>query len=144
MSAAEAAVLSKLPDLLATAGDPDEDPAAARLTPNAYRDDPARAAEFSRLTGSDLDDLRLADRSRFVASLEPGTVRLALDDAEAWLRVIGEARLLLAARAGIEEDGWLYDEYGDDPRMALLYYLSGVQDALIGALMGQASLLEGP
>ncbi len=143
ISAAEAAVLARLPELLATAGDPDDDPGAARLSPHAYPDDPEADAEFARLAGADLARARTADRSRFATSVRPGKVRLTPDEAEAWLRVLAETRLLLAARAGIEEDGWTYEELGDDPRMTLLHYLSAVQDGLIGALMGDLRLPAG-
>ena len=41
---------------------------------------------------------------RFEETIEDD--RLDLDDAECWMRAIGEARLKVAARLGIEEDGW--------------------------------------
>ena len=47
------------------------------------------------------------------------------------MRVIGEARLVLAARLGITEDGWEDDA---DPEMALLGYLGYLQDGLVGVL----------
>ena len=51
------------------------------------------------------------------------------------MRVVGEARIILAARLGIVEDGWEQDvESSRDPEMALLGYLGYLQDALVGVL----------
>jgi hypothetical protein len=57
------------------------------------------------------------------------------DDAQMWLRVLGDARLTLAARMGIDEEGWEDDRSLTDSRDgAMLRYLSYLQDALIQVL----------
>jgi hypothetical protein len=113
--------------------DPDE-PAAARLNYRVHPDDPGADARFRDLTEADLRAARSADRDRFTESMQRGI--LSIEDAEAWLRVIGEARLVLAARLGIEEDGWEQDPAeGQSAEMLLLRMLGAVQDELVGVLL---------
>ena len=59
---------------------------------------------------------------------------MVLEDLEAFMRVVGEARLVLAARLGIEDDGWELEARPDDPEMALLGLLGWVQDSAVGFL----------
>ncbi len=134
LSTADVGVLRRLPELLDTLGDPVDDPAAARLAPGAYPDDPDADAEFRRLAAAELSRGRAADRHELLASLEAGAVDLDAELAAAWLRVINETRLLLAARLGIEDDGWTYRRIGRSSRAALLYYLSWAQESLLAAL----------
>ena len=51
------------------------------------------------------------------------------------MRVIGEARLVLASRMGITDDGWEAElERGNDPELALLGWLGYLQDAAVETL----------
>ncbi len=134
LSTTDVGVLGRVPELLDTLGDPADDPAAARLAPGAYPGDPEADAEFRRLADAELTRGRAADRAAFLASLEAGVVDLDAEQAAAWLRVVNETRLLLAARLGIEDDGWTYRRIGRSPRAALLYYLSWAQESLLAAL----------
>jgi hypothetical protein len=60
---------------------------------------------------------------------------LELEEAEAWMRVIGEVRLVLAGRLGIVTDGWEEDaDPEQSPEMALLGYLGFLQDRLVSVL----------
>lgn len=127
---AEREFLGALPALLATAGE-EGDPAAERLNPRAYVNDAQAEAEFRELIGSALEDARQADRDEFARSAE--SAELTLEQAEAWLRIIGEARLVIGARLGIIEDGW---EGGNDPAYGPLHFLGRLQDELAGALSG--------
>lgn len=128
LSAGEIAVLEDLPELIARDGD-----AGGRLSYTAHPDDAEAESRYRDLIGDDLDRLRSADRSTFVAGLEGREI--TLEEAEAWMRVVGEARIALAARLGIVEDGWEQDaESSRDPEMALLGYLGYLQDALVGVL----------
>lgn len=136
LAATDVAVLSRLPELLDTLGEPDADPAAARLAPGAYPDDSDADAEFRRFADTELRRGRDDDRRAFLKSLAPGSVRLDADDAARWLRVINETRLLLGARLGIEDDGWTYGGLRESPRAALLHYLSWAQEGLLEALDG--------
>ena len=126
--------LGALPGLLETAGD-EGDPAAERLHPRAYVNDAQAEAEFRELIGSALEDARQADRDEFVRSAE--SAELTLEQAEAWLRIIGEARLVIGARLGLTEDGW---ESGNDPAYGPLHFLGYLQEQLTGALSGTLEL----
>lgn len=112
------------------------DPAAQRLSVPVYLDDPEADAEFWRWMGSELEQSRLADRSAFEALLDDaarGTVA-SRAEAEAFLRVLVEARLVLAARLGVEvEDD--YDRLTPE-RAAVLGALAELQVLLIDALSG--------
>jgi hypothetical protein len=129
----ERAILESIPGQLDLIGEDDDDPAAARLDPDAIRDDPDAAARFRQLTGDDLSRARKADRS--TVSRRAGANTLTIDEAESWMRVIGEARLAIAARIGIEDESWETDRALAESREGLtLQYLSYLQDALVQAL----------
>lgn len=115
-------------------GDPG-DPAARRLTYDAHPDDPEMSEAFDDLVEGELDRARRDDRESFSATLDAD--RLDAGQADCWLRVLGEARLVLGARLDIEEDGWSDDQGETDvPEMILLRFLSAVQDELVVALLG--------
>ncbi len=122
------AVLAALPDLLAGSDD-----AGGRLSYRVHPDDAAAEERYRELVGDSLDDLRREDRLALSRSFEDAAIDLA--EAEAWMRVIGEARLVLAARLGIEHDGWEEEaDPGQSPEMALLGYLGYLQDGLVNVL----------
>jgi len=86
------------------------DPALERLSPVAYPDDAAAAAEFRRSTREDGFDQRLADALEVRTGLEsfevergePATVlEIGTDVLDAWLRTLSGIRLVLASRLGI-------------------------------------------
>ena len=129
----ERAFLPTLLVLLETVVPDRGDPAAERLDPPAYEADPEAEREYRRLMAGELEDARAADRQRFAASVE--TDQLDREDAESWLRVLGDARLTLAARKGItrDDDHW-EDRVGDDPELGMLAYLGFLQGSLVDAL----------
>lgn len=131
----EADVLGTVLELLDSVGEVEGDPAADRLNPAVYPDDPQATDEFVRLMEEEATQARRADRSAFELTLEQATAGVTLSDGEAgaWLRVIGEARLTLAARLGIEEDGW-EATLEDDPGIAFLHYLGWLQASLVEQL----------
>ena len=106
--------------------------AGGRLDYLSHPDDAAAEERFRGLVKDDLDRLREEDRALFqqVCSGEPTTAEAI----EGFMRVVGEARIILAARLGIEEDGWEFDARPDDPEMALLGWLGYLQDAAVGVL----------
>ena len=128
VGADEDGVLRSVPTLLRSGDD-----AGGRLDYTPHPDDPAADAEYRELIGDDLTHLRREDRDsfdEFVAG-EPGSP----ESLEAFMRVIGEARLVLANRLGIEDDGWEAEaELGSDPELALLGWLGYLQDAAVGVL----------
>jgi hypothetical protein len=90
---------------IGTAMRPPEDPALARLLPDAHRDDPEAAAEFRRYTESGLRGRKRDGLGLALATLDRG-VLLRLDDAEAraWLVALTDVRLVLAERMGLRTD----------------------------------------
>ena len=81
---------------------------------------------------------RAADRSAFALTVEqaPRGVTLSPGESEAWLRVLGDTRLVLASRLGITDDGWEDQLADDDPSVALLHYLGWLQQSLAETLEG--------
>ncbi len=49
------------------------------------------------------------------------------------MRVIGDARLAIAARIGIEDDRW-ESQQPTDPQLLMVHYLTHLQGGLIEAL----------
>lgn len=135
----ESNVLQAIPELLASVDLGSGDPAADRLDQSPYPEEPEAAAEFRRLMAEEMTQSRSADRSAFSVTVEqaPRGVTLSSGEAEAWLRVLGEARLVLAARLGISADGWEDDLPEQDPPIALLHYLGFLQGSLAETLEDQ-------
>jgi hypothetical protein len=122
----EVAFLGDILGVLGRLGHPDEDPGAARLDPPAYLEDPEADAEWRRFAGSELSSARRADRSAFemvieaVESSEGNEVVISTAEAEAVMRVVNEARLVLAARWGIDSPE-AYDDIRPEASDALSF-----------------------
>ena len=122
-----------------------DDPALARLLPDAYRDDAELSAEFRRYTEADLRERKATNAQVALRTLDeveaPGGGKLKLDaeQAAAWLGALNDLRLTLGTRLEVSEDAdadlaMLPD---DDPRQALysLYmWLGLLQETLVRAL----------
>ena len=82
----------------------------------------------------ELGQSRAADRSAFALILEAATAGTvaSIAEAEAFLRVLNEARLALGARLGVEVEAD-YANLPEDDRSAL-DYLAGMQGLLLVAL----------
>ena len=126
----EVELLTLVPALLDSVGGFEADPAAERMDLRAYPLDPQADAEFRRLSDSDLKHGRLADQSAFSLTVDAGVdgVVLSIPEAEAWLRVLAEARLVQWARATAVEDVM------SEPDLALFEYLSWLQGSLVEIL----------
>lgn len=129
--------------------DPLEDPAIARLVPDAYDDDHDAADEFRRFTQADLLDRRRDDADRVLVSLERGggrlrpgdidradaetplVIELDADTIAAWLRTLTSVRLVMATRLGILDHDDLDD---DDPRRGVYDWLGFRLEGLLQAL----------
>ena len=126
----ELAVLRSVPAILKAGGDAD-----GRLAYRAHADDEGAEARYQELVAGSLEGLRRVDRAAFDRVVEGESV--PAEDVESFMRVVGEARIVLATRLGITDDGW--EEEADptsDPEVAMLGWLGYLQDAAIRALSG--------
>jgi hypothetical protein len=121
---------------------PPQDPALARLFPDAYEDS-AEAAEFRRFTENDLRSRKRDDALAMVRVLDSGgpVLELTPDDARHWLGGLNDLRLTLGTRLEVTEDenAEIYRLSDDDPRKPLVMaylWLGGLQESLVGALGG--------
>lgn len=119
-----------------------EDPALARLFPDAYRDDEKAAAEFRRYTEG---ELRSGKRGRARCALESlpeekgGRFDLNEEQAQCWLGALNDLRLILGSRFGLADDGQEpgADLAPGDPLRAYVpayHYLGYLQETLLEAL----------
>lgn len=127
--------LADIPPALAAISAQDADPAAQRLHVPVYLDDPEANEEYWRWMGSELEQSRAADRSAFALVLEScvsGPVVMSRAETEAFLRVLVEARLAVAARLGVEVE----EDYEDlaEGDAGVLEVLGGLQLELLEAL----------
>jgi hypothetical protein len=116
----------------------DEDPAVARLLPDAYGDDADASSDFRRLTERSLAGRKVANAGVVIDTLQRASGEVTLDESEAqsWLRALSDIRLTIAARLGIEKDGDEGDT-GSETAQTLhdLYdWLAFVTESLIDAL----------
>jgi hypothetical protein len=120
---------------------PSDDPAVARLLPNAYPDDEHASREFRNLTESSLVARNVANARQLIESLEGGVVNLAPADQQAWLRSINDIRLIVASRLGVEREGdeWRADTDRDILMIDLYQWLSQVQASLLETMEAQSA-----
>jgi hypothetical protein len=117
-----------------------EDPALARLLPDAYPEDVEATGEFRRFTESDVLNFKRGNLNTMLATLGDGSapIRLDQDQVRGWMYAINDMRLTIGTRLELEEG------YGEemaalppeDPRLPLYYlyeWLSALQDGLISA-----------
>lgn len=132
----EVAILTRVATLVRGAGVDKDDPARARLHPSLYPDDDTASREFDRLAAKERVEARSADREVYAATLgraSRGPIRLSPLEAASWVRVLGEARIVLAARKGLFETG-LPTSRPSDPEVALVLLLGHLQEELVGEL----------
>jgi hypothetical protein len=82
-----------------------DDPVLRRLLPDAFPDDAEASAEFASATRERLAEGKAEGARQLAADLEHapnGVVRLGPDEAVVWLKALGDVRLALAERVGIE------------------------------------------
>jgi hypothetical protein len=132
----ERRVLRGLPDQLRAVID-GNDPAAFRLFPPAYADDPEANAEYDRLVRDDL----LAERLDAVRVVEETVEadRLTEEQLGAWLSVLNDARLVLGTRLQVTEETYERTVPRTDPRapaLAMYFYLGWLEEQLVEALAG--------
>ena len=135
---------SLLPQLLAVVnGEEGVEHLRDRLFPAAY-DDPERENEFRRLVGDDLVDQRRAALDNVVTSLDAGRTRgrswvvdLDADQAQSWLAVLHDLRLVLAQVVGIRtESDWNTEPETAEPAKIVLWHVGALQEELLDLLLG--------
>lgn len=130
------AVLQTIPGFLASVDAAADDPAHDRLYPTAYADD-AEDHDFRRLAHGEIQKAREADRAllaEVLKRLEADRATLTTEEAEAFARSVGAARLAIAARHDMFDADDLSD-LPDSPHHAIVAYLGVVQDQLVQALL---------
>ena len=122
-----------------------DDPALRRLLPDAYRDDDEAAADFRRYTENTLRGAKRADATvvrQGLASIASLGERILDDEqADAWLRFLTDARLVIASRLGIEtaDDVEAFEHLpADDPRL-MVYGIYEWLLILLGELLAAVS-----
>jgi hypothetical protein len=112
------------------------DPALRRLFPSAYAD-PELEREYENLTRRQL----ASGRERALEVLQSTVDRPSLspDEADAWLRALNDARLVLGTELDVREDlDWAAVD-PEDPRSlehAIYGYLTWIQEQLVEAAGG--------
>ena len=131
---------------------PPEDPALARLFPDAYGEgDDAEeySAEFRRFTENDLRTRKREDALALIRSIDSADVdrkarpvlRLGAEDCKHWLGALNDLRLTLGTRLEVSDDpdeaDALYALPDEDPRKPLTMaylWLGHLQESLIAAI----------
>ena len=109
-------------------------PDLRRLFPPAHPGDEEAEDEYRRLMASQLDVGRERALETVEATIEQPT--LTTDEAESWLRVLNDLRLVLGTRLDVTEElSWNLDP--NDPRapeLGVYAYLTWLQEQLVQAL----------
>jgi len=124
---AERALLATLPELVVEGGD-----AGGRLAYQAHTADAPTEEAYQTLVGDSLDTARADDRKTLASTLEEAV--LDENTALAWMRVVGDARIVLAHRLGIDRDGWEETIDRSSSDAVLISYLGFIQDSLVSVL----------
>ena len=130
-------MLKRVSEVLQSVGVESDDPAIGRLRPSLYGPSEGADANIEAMMRDELETGRAADLSIVDEALQgSGNLVLTDEEADAWVRVLGDARLVVAARLGIEDDSWERDASGGFQKV-FLQYLSYAQASLTDALLEQ-------
>jgi hypothetical protein len=114
-----------------------DDPAVARLFPTPYLDDPLASLAFDDRVADGLRQGRLDAIA--VVERTADARRLTADEADAWIRTLNDARVVLGTRLEVTEDS-VEDDFADDPLGPVMFQhylvLGAVVDELVRALSG--------
>jgi hypothetical protein len=111
----------------------ESDPALRRLFPSAHAD-PELEREYENLTRRQLTSGR--ERALEVLESTVDQPSLSPDEADAWLRALNDARLVLGTELDVREDRYLNAIAPNDPRAlehAVYDYLTWIQEQLVEA-----------
>ena len=118
------------------------EPDLRRLFPPAH-EDPEQEAEYRGLVGDQLVDGRARALETAERALDGKT--LTAEEADAWLRVLNDLRLILGTRLDVTEETMLGDLDPDGPKAqeyAVYAYLSWLQEQLVAALSGDIAATD--
>ena len=134
LSSRDRELIGRLPSLVADAASP-SDPGYEVLHRDVHRDDPDESAAFAELIADDAERRRSVDAA-VARRVAEGADLLDRPDAQSLVRVINDARLVLAARSGAFERGpeWERD-IRRDPSLAAVVWLGYLESDLVEALM---------
>jgi Domain of unknown function (DUF2017) len=125
-----------------------DDPALARLFPDAYPDDDEAASEFRRFTERSLRDTKMAHAQTVLDTLARSGDKVVLSDADAqsWLGTLNDLRLTIGSRLGLDDDS--LETFAEMPESHPAYvlfhvydWLTFLQETLVRALSGITSEL---
>ncbi len=112
-----------------------DDPAVARLLPDAY-DDPDDARDFRRFTENDLRQAKMQHAMTVVEEIERSGEKVSVASTDSWLGLLNDARIAVGTRIQISEDN--HEELAglpdDDPRAGLFHvydWLTFLQESLV-------------
>ena len=112
-----------------------DDPAVARLLPDAY-DDPDDARDFRRFTENDLRQSKMQHALTVVEEIERSGEKVSVTSTDSWLRLLNDARIAIGTRIQISENN--HEELAglpdDDPRSGLFHvydWLTFLQESLV-------------
>ncbi len=130
----ERMLLRQIPLLLDDMDTAVGDPGYEVLHRAIYRDDPGASRELDDLIASDRWAMRTSDR-KIVERFGEGVTAMTRQEARGFLRSLNEARLVVAARAGVFDSGPGWEEMvPTDQSLAAVAWLGYVQAELIQTL----------
>jgi Domain of unknown function (DUF2017) len=114
-----------------------DDPAVARLFPTPYLDDPLASMEFDGRMADALRQSRLQAIETVERTAEAR--HLTVEEADAWIRTLNDARLVLGTRLEVTEES-TEEDFRDDPfrpgLFQLYLVLGSIVDQLVRTLIG--------
>jgi len=112
-----------------------DDPAVARLLPDAY-DDPDDARDFRRFTENDLRQSKMQHAMTVLEEIERSGEKVSVTSTDSWLGLLNDARIAIGTRIQISQDN--HEELAglpdDDPRSGLFHvydWLTFLQESLV-------------
>jgi hypothetical protein len=123
---------AQLRDLLT---DSKDGPAARRLFPPAYTDEPELEAEYQRYMASDLVDRRIAALESMERTID--AERLDEEELTAWLATLHDFRIALGTALGVTEETFEQELDPNDPQLpslAMYEFLTFIEHELVEAL----------
>lgn len=117
-----------------------DDPALARLFPDAYDFDVDAADDFRRYTESDLRHAKIAHLDVLIDSIRGAAaqdITVTVEQARDWMVALNDVRLVIGTRLHLddEEEPDLEPVYVEQ-LTAIYQWLTWLQESLVGALVG--------